>query len=197
MKKKQTNKSMINKEDKIFYPRDRKEWRQWLMDNHVNENKISMIRYKKHTGQPSVTHRDAMEEAICFGWIDTTIKRLDDKKYIIRFVKRTKKSRWSNNTLSYAKKLIEEKKMTPHGLQFYEEGLKKPVIDFPVKNPLMPDDLKVALLKNNCFDNFEKLAPSHKRTYIVWIERAKLPETRQRRIAETVKRVKQNKKFMD
>ena len=70
-----------------------------------------------------------MEEAICFGWIDTTIKRLDEDTYLRHFSRRNKNSKWSDNTLGYAKQLIKEKKMTPIGLEFYKEGLKKPTHD--------------------------------------------------------------------
>lgn len=182
---------------KAFYPKNIIEWRNWLAKNHLKEKAVSLIRYKKHTGKPSITHLEAMHEAICFGWIDTTINRIDDEKYLINFVRRTDKSRWSKNTLSYAKKMLEEGRMSPEGLKRYKEGLVKPVIDHGLgKNPPVPKDLEDALEKNNkAKENFSNFAPSYRRTYIVWIERAKLPETRKRRIKEVVKRAKENKKW--
>jgi len=176
-----------------FYARSRKEWREWLRKNNNKEKKISLILYKKHTGKPSLSKKEAMDEAICFGWIDTTIKRMDDERYTQSFVKRNKNSRWSNNTLSYARRLIKERKMTKAGLKAYEEGRKKPVIDHGLpRNPKTPKDLMAALGKAK--EKFHNLAPSYRRDYIYWIEKAKRKETREKRINETVKRIVSNQK---
>jgi len=104
---------------------DKKEFRSWLLKNHIKEKKVELIINKKHTKKASPSHKELLEEALCFGWIDTTIKRLDEDKFIRTFVKRNKNSKWSENTLSYAKKLIKEKRMTSSGLIFYKEGLRK------------------------------------------------------------------------
>ncbi len=167
-----------------------KEWRKWLVDNHEKESKMEVIRYKKHTGKPSPSHLELMHEAICFGWIDTTVKRLDYEKYLINFAKRTDRSRWSSNTLSYGKKMITLGKMHAAGLKRYKEGLKKPTIDSEVsKNPQVTSDLKEELLKNvGAWENFEKFAPSYRRTWLRWLERAKILETRKKRINVIVKR---------
>ncbi|MEK6819504.1 MAG: hypothetical protein AABY10_06255, partial [Nanoarchaeota archaeon] len=143
--------------EKIFHAKSREEWRNWLEKNGDKEKKVALIKYKKHTGKPSLTHKESMEEAICFGWIDTTIKRLDEERYIRHFVKRNKNSRWSNATLSYARNLIKQKKMTPEGLKFYKEGLKKPVIDHGLpRNPETPKELIKELEKNNkAKENFQ------------------------------------------
>jgi len=183
----------------MFYARNIKEWRAWLLKSHVKENKIALICYKKHTGRPSLTHKESMEGAICFGWIDTTIKKLDDERYIRRFSKRTEKSRWSNATLSYAKDLIKRKLMMPEGMKYYKIGLKKPVIDHPGgKNPEMSKDLLAALEKNKTAkENFDSLAPSYRRTYIRWMDRAVMPETRQKRIKIIIDRAIKKKRFQD
>lgn len=184
---------MDSEEEQIYF-KNRKEWRAWLGKNHLKENKIALIKYKKHTGKPSLSHKEAMDEAICFGWIDTTIKRLDEDRYIRRFSRRNKNSRWSDNTLGYAKRLIKEKKMSPYGLEMYKLGLKRDVHDYGIaKNPEMPLDLLKELEKDKkALDNFHKFAPSYKRTYFRWIEKAKLPETRAKRIKEVVKKAKDN-----
>ena len=108
-------------EETIYFP-GVKEWRDWLSKNHDKVKNVSILCYKKHTGKPGMTHKEAMHEAICFGWIDTTIKSLDEDRYIRRFVRRGKNANWSKNTLGYAKDLIKSRKMTPHGLKFYKEG---------------------------------------------------------------------------
>lgn len=82
----------------------------WLEKNHIKENKVAVIKYKKHTGKLSPNAMELMHEAICFGWIDTTVHRVDYDKYKVIYSKRTKNSKWSENTISYAKKLIKEKK---------------------------------------------------------------------------------------
>ena len=75
---------------KTFYPKSRQEWRDWLQKNHQKEAKVTVIIYKKHTGKHFIAPQEYMDEAICFGWIDTTVKRLDDERYQRNFVKRTK-----------------------------------------------------------------------------------------------------------
>ncbi len=174
----------------------RQDFRDWLMKNHDSEKKVSVILYKKHTGKPSASHRELMEEAICFGWIDTTIKKLDEDRYIRTFTKRNKNSKWSNNTISYAKELLKEKKMMPLGLKYYKEGLKKPTHDHGIpKNPSMPLELKKALDKNKkAKDNFELSPPSTKKQLYRWILRGKLQETRTKRIKKIIDSFKQGKK---
>ena len=174
----------------------RQDFRKWLMKNHDKENKVSVIVYKKHTGKSSSSHRELMEEAICFGWIDTTIKRLDKDRYIRNFSKRNKNSKWSDNTIRYGKELIKQRKMTPTGLKFYKEGLKKPTHDAGIpKNPDMPIELKRALNKDKkAKENFKKVAPSTKKMLYRWILRGKREETRVKRVRLIVKGAKVGKK---
>lgn len=162
----------------------KEDFRKWLRKHHQKESKVALIVHKKHTGKLFPTHRELMEEAICFGWIDTTIKRVDEDTFIRYFSKRNQNSRWSDNTLGYAKELIKKGQMAAEGLRFYELGLKRPTHDHGIpKNPDMPPELKLALQKDKIAkDNFEKFPPSAKRTLYRWILRAKLPETRNKRI---------------
>ena len=171
---------------------NRDDFRRWLAKNHDKEDKVSVVVYKKHTGKSSPSHRELMEEAICFGWIDTILKRLDEERYIRTFSRRNKNSKWSDNTLMYGKQLIKEKKMTAIGLKFYKEGLKKPTHDFGIpKNPDMPIELKKALNKNKkAKDNFEKYSVSLKKVFYRWILRGKREETRTKRIKLTVEKAK-------
>lgn len=137
-----------------------------------------------------------MEEAICFGWIDTIIKSVDKNTYARCFVRRTSKGRWSDATLKYAKELINQKKMTSEGLRAYKNGLKKPSLDFGIaKNPEPQKDLIEALQKEaRALEYFNNLAPSYKRYYARSIERAKRPETRKKRIEAVVQRCARQKK---
>lgn len=171
----------------------RKEWRDWLSKNHDKESKVAIIIHKKHTGKPSISHRESMEEAICFGWIDTTLKRLDEDRYVRNFAKRTDKSRWSNNTLSYAKDMIKKRLMTSAGLKRYKEGLKKPSLDLNLPENHIPKELKKEFEKSKKFkDAFEHIAPSMRKMFVHMLERAKLPETKKKRIMD-IKRYIANK----
>lgn len=173
---------------KTFTAFKKEDFRKWLKKYHLLESKVAIILYKRHTGKHAPTHRELMEEAICFGWIDTTIKRVDEDTFIRHFSKRNQNSRWSDNTLGYAKRLIKEGLMMPEGLKFFKLGLARPTHDHGIpKNPDMPDDLKKALLKNKTAQkNFESFSPSVKRTYYRWLLSAKLAETKKKRIEKII-----------
>ncbi len=174
----------------------RDDFRKWLGKNYDKEKKVAVVVYKKHTGKQSPSHRELMEEAICFGWIDTTINRLDEERYIRHFSKRNKNSKWSKNTLGYAKELIKEKKMMPSGLKYYKEGLKKLPHDHGIpKNPPMPPELKEALNKNKkAKDNFDNFSASVKKMFYRWILRGKREETRTKRIKLSVEKARAGNK---
>lgn len=162
----------------------RGDFRAWLKKNGKRQRRVAVILHKKHTGKSAPTHRELIEEAICFGWIDTTIKRLDEDTFMRNFAKRSEKSKWSNNTLGYAKQLMKDGRMSAEGLYFYKLGLKKPTHDHGIpKNPDMPSGLERALSENKQVkENFELFPPSTKRMYYRWILQAKLSETRKKRI---------------
>ena len=157
-----------------------KEGHNWLKENHLKESSVSLIINKKHTGKGTISHLDSMKEAICFGWIDTTIKRINEQKYIRNFRRRTDKSKWSDNTLRYAKELIDEKRMSPEGMKRYKEGLSKPTHDHGIpKDPEVPDYVKKEVNKHNLKD---KLPNSIRRMHLRMILSAKLPETKEKRV---------------
>ena len=172
------------------------DWRNWLIKNHLTEKKVGLISYKKHTGKPSISHREAMHEAICFGWIDTTLNKLDEERYIRYFVKRGDKANWSKNTLRYGKDLLASGRMSPHGILRYQEGLKKKPHDYGIPDkPKMPLELKNALSKSkNALNNFNLFPPSTKIMFYRWIIRAKTPETRTKRINQVFHQALNNDK---
>jgi uncharacterized protein YdeI (YjbR/CyaY-like superfamily) len=187
----------MEKENKINVF-EREDFRKWLEKNHEKENKVLIILHKKHTGKPAPSHRQQIEEAICFGWIDTTLKRIDENTYQRKFVKRNKNSTWSNNTISYAKELTKQGKMFPQGTYFYKLGLSKPTHDHGIpKNPDMPLELKKALNKKEnkqAKENFNNFAPSTKKATYRLLLRAKLPETKKKRINTIINLALENKK---
>lgn len=183
-------------DDKVIDCRDIKSWRAWLEKNHLKESKIALLVHKKHTGKGSMSHREAMEQAICFGWIDTTIKSLNEDTFIRRFARRTDKSKWSDNTLSYAKRLLAEGQMSPEGIKRYKEGLTRPTHDHGIpKDPDVPLALKKALKEKGMWKKFEKMAPSYRRTFLRWLLHAKGEDTKKKRIGMIVKMVEQGKKL--
>lgn len=182
-----------------LYVTDRKEWRRWLERNHGKTKEIWLIYYKKHSEKPRIPYDDAVEEAICFGWIDSTVKRIDDEKYMQRYTPRRKDSIWSYTNVKRLKKMLDADMMTEPGLKIIPDEVMKSAKagdiakTFGKKGQVIPKvlptppDLAKALAKNKAAKkNWEKWAPSHKRRYVYWIEDAKRPETRERRIRRVV-----------
>lgn len=174
---------------KTVTPKNLAEWRKWLEKNHLKEDKVILIKYKKHTGRPIISSADAMKEAICFGFIDTTARRIDDERWSVCYVKRSKNSRWSVNTLKYGKELLKAGKMSEFGIKMYKEGLRKKAFDGHIpQNPDMPDELRIALEKRKILEQYLKNIPSSmKRMHYRQILYAKRPETKQKRINEVLK----------
>ena len=181
-----------------LYLTNRADWRTWLEQNHHTEKEVWLIHYKKHTGEPCLPYEDAVEEALCFGWIDGLLRRIDDEKYILRYSPRRKKSVWSDLNKQRVEKLIEQGRMTGAGLAKVRQAKENGEWDKAMsrdEDPPVPSDLERALAANmNARTNFYNFAPSYQKQYIWWITNAKKTETRARRIEETVRRSGQNKK---
>lgn len=105
---------------KKLYLKDRKEWRKWLVKNHLKESEIWVVYYKKHTNKLSIPYNDAVEEALCFGWIDSIEKRIDEECYAQRFSPRKAKSQWSESNIERMRRLIKEGRMTSAGLVLFD-----------------------------------------------------------------------------
>ena len=99
--------------------KDRRAWRFWLEKNGPRDKEVWVIFYKKHTGKPSVSYEEAVEEAICFGWIDGILRRVDDERYAQKFTPRAEKTVWSETNARRANKMIREGRMTEAGLTKY------------------------------------------------------------------------------
>ena len=164
----------------------------------IRSTVIWLIYYKAGSGKPRIPYKDAVEEALCFGWIDGIVRRIDEEKYGQRFTPRKKGSNWSELNISIAEKMISLGRMAPAGLSAYEIGLEDNPPDKREKQVLrdiMPEDLLRAL-KNDpaTAKNFEKFAPSYQRHCARYVNDAKRPETRQKRIDEIVTLAAENKK---
>jgi uncharacterized protein YdeI (YjbR/CyaY-like superfamily) len=186
--------------NKILYVTNRTEWRNWLEKNHNKEKEIWLVYYKTHTGRPTISYDESVEEALCFGWIDSIIKRIDDKMYARKFTPRTNTTKWSETNKERIKKLINQGRMTEIGLSKIDQVIlnkKQETLKDKLKKKLViPHNIKRALLANKTvWENFNKLAPSHKKQYIGWIISAKKKETRMKRVKEAIRLLAYNKKL--
>lgn len=180
----------------VYCP-DRASWRAWLEENHRVAFGIWLIYYKKHTGQPRVSYDEAVEEALCFGWIDSKPNRLDEDRYMQLFTPRKPKSPWSRLNKERVARLIEDGLMTEAGMALIEAAKENgfwTILD-PVENLEVPDDLQEALEANpTALSYFEAFADTYKKGILWWIISAKRPETRANRVAKTVAMAENNKK---
>lgn len=193
--------SVPSPEYKTTHPKTRKQWRQWLEKNHAGCSGIWMIYYKKESGKPRVSYDAAVEEALCFGWIDSLPRKLDNERAMLKFTPRKPKSVWSKLNKSRIEKLIEQKLMTAAGLAKIEQAKKDgsweilSSSDHYADNNSIPDDLQKAFSRNEkAFNNFSNFSTSYRRQFLFWIESAKRPETRAARIKQTVLMAAANKK---
>ena len=175
---------------KEIYLKTRKEWRKWLEMNHASVDEIWLRYYKKPSGKPRIPYNDAVEEALCFGWIDGKIKRINEDYFIQRFTPRRPGSRWSAYNIERAQRLIKDGLMQKAGLRAYSEVLVKPELIYQDRRngePEIPEDLYKELgINKTASDNFMNFTMSARRIYIEWLNSSKKPETRLRRIEKIV-----------
>jgi uncharacterized protein YdeI (YjbR/CyaY-like superfamily) len=175
-------KPKARKEPKLLYVPTREEWRAWLQEHHETETEIWLVYPKKHTGQPRVPYDDAVEEALCFGWIDSIARRIDDDRFAQKFTPRKDTGNWSAPNLERMERLIAEGRMTPAGLAKFAPVAQPPRYQ---ADSALPRFIEEALQGNEtAYQYFQSLAPSHRRNYVRWITEAKKEETRQRRLQE-------------
>jgi uncharacterized protein YdeI (YjbR/CyaY-like superfamily) len=165
-----------------------KEWRAWLEKHHASEPEVWLVFHKQHTGIPSIEYKDALDEALCYGWVDSLIKRLDDDRFARKFTPRKPDSRWSDvNRRRYAE-LKAQGRLKRSGIA-RAPGAKgsapKPArIELPAT---LPSYIQSALRKNSTARrNYEALSPAHQRRYFAWIASPKREETRQKRLEEAI-----------
>ena len=175
---------------KTFYAKSQKKWRKWLEKNHQSEKSVWLIIYKKESETPSIYYPEAVDEALCFGWIDSKPNKRDENSYYQFFAKRNPKSNWSKVNKEKVTRLIEQGLMHISGLRMIEIAKQNgtwTALD-EVENITIPDDLKAVFSKSiTALHNWEKFPRSSKRGILEWIMNAKKNETRQKRIEETVK----------
>lgn len=190
---------MPNPPDQLdrFHARSRAEWRAWLAEHHRKASGVWLISSKKSTGQPRVEYDEAVEEALCFGWIDSLPRKLDDERSMLLFTPRKPKSGWSKINKQRIEKLLAAGLITEAGLEKIELAKKNGAwasLD-AVESLTVPTDLKEALDANpTARGHFETFSKTVRKGILQWIGSAKRPETRQKRINETVTLAAKNQK---
>jgi uncharacterized protein YdeI (YjbR/CyaY-like superfamily) len=174
--------------------RTREDWRKWLADHHASELEVWLIYHKQHTGVPSVDYMDSVDEALCFGWIDSLIRRIDEERYARKFTPRKPDSKWSTtNRKRYAE--------LKAGGRLMRAGLDRPPTHRSGDAPrpsiaTLPPYIQEALGKNPAaWKFFQTLAPSYRRLYVAWIDSAKQHETKVRRLQQATGLLAQGKKL--
>lgn len=172
-----------------FYPRNRQEWRAWLEENHDKKQNIWLIYYKQKSKIPTVSYSDAVDEALCFGWIDSKAKSIDEVKFMQFFSKRKEKSVWSKINKEKIESLINSGLMAPAGFAIIEKAKANgswAILD-EVEALIIPPDLEEAFSqKLDAKTYFQSLSRTDQRNILQWLVLAKRPETRQKRIDEIV-----------
>lgn len=177
----------MSKEIETFCPTSRQEWRLWLEEHHNSKQSVWLVYYKKKSGAPTLTYNDAVDEALCFGWIDSTRKSLDHETFTQFFCKRKPTSVWSKVNKDKIQRLMDEGLMTQAGYKSIETAQQNgswTILD-EIEELLIPNDLEVELkAKPGSEDFFLNLSKSVKKAILQWLVLAKRPETRQKRISE-------------
>ncbi|MCY7350104.1 MAG: YdeI/OmpD-associated family protein [Cytophagaceae bacterium] len=180
-----------------FLAHNRQEWREWLQTNYRTSRGIWLIFYKKASGKPRIMYSESVEEALCYGWIDSLPRKLDAERSMLVFTPRKPKSPWSKLNKQRIITLIEQNLMTEAGLRKIEAARQDgswTMLD-AVEELTIPADLRAALAANPVAnDYFTAFNKSSKKGILWWIESAKRPETRQKRIEETVTLAARNAK---
>ncbi|MDB5258669.1 MAG: hypothetical protein JWM14_3364 [Chitinophagaceae bacterium] len=174
-------------QQETFYPANRQEWRQWLQDNHLSKPSVWLVYYKKKTGVATISWSDAVDEALCFGWIDSKAKPVDEETFMHFFCKRKPRGTWSKINKEKIRRLIKTKLMAPAGLEVIGAAQKNgswTILD-EVEELIIPKDLSAAFRKNSGSKAFFlSLSKSVKKAILQWLVLAKRSETREKRIQE-------------
>ena len=182
-------------EKEHLYFKNAQQWREWLHDNHHSSIGVYLIFYKVSSEAESMRWEEAVQVAICYGWIDSTVKKLDDERRRQMFTPRKDKSVWSKLNKTYIEKLISDDLMHESGLKKIEIAKQNGMWESldAVENLEMPKDLVSAFTKNKkALDNYNSFSPSYRKSYLYWLNQAKREETRTARIVEIVKLCEQN-----
>jgi len=192
------------KELESVYFESRQSFRNWLVENASDHPGIWMIYFRKHLQKVGIEYQEALEEALCFGWIDSLVKNLDEERYLRKFMPRKDKSKWSDFNRKKVAELIRDGKMTQAGLDKIEPSILVGLADLhanmilPKKSEglVIPDSILQGFAQNEpALQHFNQLSASCRKQYVLWITQAKREETIQKRLMEAIDLLKENKKL--
>jgi len=168
---------------------NRKDWRNWLKKNYKSEKDIWLVYYKKATGKPRIEYNDAVEEALCFGWIDSIAKKLDEERTAQRFSPRKPKSSYSQANIERLRSLVAKKKVVKEVADSLGDLLDEGFV-------IPPDILKAIKSNKPAWKNFQKFSDSYKRIRIAFIAGARhRPEEFKKRLRHFIEMTEKNKMF--
>jgi uncharacterized protein YdeI (YjbR/CyaY-like superfamily) len=172
-----------------LYVAKREEWRQWLKGNYRTAKEIWLVYYRKHTGIPRIPYNDAVEEALCFGWIDSITKSIDQDRYSQRFTPRNTRSKYSQTNKERLRRLIEEGKVMPEVLST--------IGDVVAEEFTFPPDIEAALQANQqAWENFQRYSRAYQRIRIAYVDAArKRPGEFEKRLKHLIRMTEQDKQF--
>lgn len=183
----------------IIYFKNAQDFRKWLEQNYQSCSGIWMKFFKKHTAKENIAYEKAVEEAICFGWIDSLIKKIDEDSYIRKFTPRSNDKNWSRVNQLRVSKLLKENRMKKAGLEKIDSEMLCRIQnnDIPAKKEIsLPDFIKRQfMIHEPAWTNFQKLAASYQRQYLHWILQAKKERTQEKRLEESIQLLQANKKL--
>lgn len=182
--------------EKTVYLADRESWRAWLAEHHDSETEVWLIYYRKETGKPRIPYNDAVEEALCYGWIDSTVRGIDEERFAQRFSKRTKKGSLSQMNKERIRSLIAHGKMTKAGLDAVAHVF-DPAADEAEEFEIPPLILAALKANDQAWCNFQKFPGSYQRIRIAYIESRKRhgAEMYRKALEHFIKMTAQNKRF--
>lgn len=182
---------------KTFYAKNRREWRAWLARHHATAPEIWLVYYKKHSAKPRIPYNHAVEEALCYGWIDSILKPIDGDCYAQRFSPRRSTSRLSAMNLERVRRLIAVGRMTQAGLEGIKHAFDHTKDTKPNSKWVMPADIRARLKRDPAaWKNFQRFPTSYKRIRIGWIAAARhRAEVFEQRLRYFIKMTAKNKRF--
>jgi len=174
---------------KTLSAKSTEQWRDWLAEHHDSESEVWLVLYKAHTGMRAIEYGDAVDEALCFGWVDSLVKRLDDRRYALKFTPRRPDSRWSDTNRKRYAALKASGRLRPPGLARAPTargyGPKPARLELPSR---LPGYIRTALQQHpKALRHFEGLPVEERRRYFAWIESAKREATKARRLTEAIR----------
>jgi uncharacterized protein YdeI (YjbR/CyaY-like superfamily) len=179
---------------RTFHAPDRQTWRLWLEQHHASEQDVWLIYSRAGSGEDSVSYEESVEEALCFGWVDSLIQKIDDTRYARKFTPRRAGSNWSETNRRRLAKVLAEGRMTPAGMAKVGTALE------PIPASAHEDSLPAWLAEGLhssplAWENFSRLPRSHQKRYIAWLSSAKKDETRQKNLSKAIEMLERNQRL--